>query len=151
MPSRNFRGKPSDSHIIWSRETRNGVARKRFDSDRLEQWAGHFGFDLEREKRVDHDRGADKRTQYQCVFAWTSTGGESIEFGDEEWELGNQRTPRTFIEIDDEGIARVKSWDDEFIVDIKTMAHKGPVLLVQTSDGDTLKIDGEQFATRPDE
>jgi len=150
VSGRNFRGKPSESHIIWSRETRQGIKRKRFDSGRFEAWADHFGFDLEREKRVDHERGQDKRSQYRCVFAWTSIGGESISFGDEEWELGDQKTPRTFIEIDEEGIAHVKSWDDEFIVDIEAMTHEGSELLIKSSEGEALQIDGETFATSPD-
>jgi hypothetical protein len=80
VPGRNFRGKPSESHIVWTRETRQCAARKWFDSDRFERWADHYGFDLEREKRVDHDRAAEKRKQYRCAFAWTSTASERIEF-----------------------------------------------------------------------
>jgi hypothetical protein len=150
VPGKNFRGKPSDAHIIWSRETRKGAKRKRFDTDRFEQWASHCGFEVEREQRVDHDRGAEKRAQYQCVFSWTSTGGESIEFGDEEWELGDQKTPQTFVEIDSKAIARIKDWEEEYIVAIDTMVHKGDRLLIQTEDGEKRQLQSKELATPPE-
>jgi hypothetical protein len=145
VPGRNFRGKPSDAHIIW---TRAAAKRRRFDTDRFEQWASHYGFTVEREQRVDHERGAEKRTQYRCVFSWTSTDGERIEFGDEEWELGTQKTPETFVEIDSKAMARIKDWDREYIVKIDTMVHDGDKLLIETADGETHQLQSEKLADR---
>jgi len=150
VPGTNFRGKPSDAHIIWSRETRDGAKRKQFDTDLFEQWATHHGYDIEHETRVDHERGMEKRPQYQCVFAWTSTAGEQIELGDEEWELGDQKTPATFIEIDSKAVARVKRWDEESIVDIDAMRHEGERLLVRTAEGDAFVLDPDELSSPSD-
>jgi len=80
VSDRSFRGKSSESHIVWTRKTRQGASRKRFDS---------------------------------------------------------------------EGIARVKSWDDEFIVDVRAMKHDGPDLVVETSDGEQFRVDGREFMRGP--
>jgi hypothetical protein len=63
-----FRAKPSESHIIWTRETRSGAGKKRFDHDHFRKWATHCGFDFETVTRVDHDRSPDPRPQHRCVF-----------------------------------------------------------------------------------
>jgi hypothetical protein len=146
-----FRGKPSNSHIVWTRETRNGARRKRFDYERFEKWANHHGFDFERATRVDHDRSDKPRRQHRCVFNWGKMSGETIEFGDEEWSLGEQRTPRTFIEVDTSGAGRVKGWQFETVFDVAQMRHDGPKLLIETADGETKQLDGGKFATHPRE
>jgi len=146
-----FSGKPSDAHVIWTYETRQGVTRKQFDTDRFAEWADHYGFDVERGERVDHERGMEERTQHRCVFAWGLGGSEddSVEFGDSEWKLDEQKTPRTFVEVDEAGVARIKSWDEEFVVDVTAMIHKGPQLLVRSDEDRTFRINGEEFSTRP--
>lgn len=151
MRKRSFRGKPSKSHIIWARETRDGVGKKLFDSVHFEKWVKHCGFDFETEVRVDHDRGGEPREQYRCVFTWGETEGETIELGEEEWTMGRQKTPRTFIEIDSEGKARVKGWRFETTVDIVQMRHKGPELLIETADGDRKRLNARKFLTHPRE
>ena len=149
MTTGGFRDKPSNSHIIWTRETRDSVQKKRFDESHFEKWANHCGFDFEISKRVDHARAEKPREQYRCVFKWGQTSSESIEFGDEEWELGNQKTPRTFVEIDAEGMARVKGWQFETVLDIAEMRHKGPELLIKTADGSKKRVNGRRFVTKP--
>lgn len=145
-----FREKPSKKHVIWTRETRDGARTKRFDDEHFEKWARHYNFDFEISKRVDHDRGEKPRQQFRCVFAWGDTGGERFEFGDEEWELGSQETPRTFVEIDEEGIARVKGWHDEAVFDIEELRHEGPKLLLRTTGGERKRIDGRTLAAEPE-
>lgn len=151
MNDRSFRGKPSRSHIIWTRETREGVGKKRFDSQHFEKWASQCGFDFEISTRVDHDRSDEPRKQYRCVFAWGKIENETIEFGDDEWSMGGQKTPRTFVEIDTEGLARVKGWEFETTLDVVQMQHKGPELLVETSDGEHKRLNGRKFLTDPRE
>ena len=149
MTNGSFRGKPTKSHIIWSRQTRDGATKKQFDHGHFEKWATHCGFDFEQATRVDHDRGDEPRTQYRCVFKWGRIDGETIELGDEEWSLGSQRTPRTFIELDSEGLARVKGWEFETVMDITEMRHKGPELLIKTAGGDKKRLNGRKFMKHP--
>ena len=149
MTQGGFRDKPSKSHIIWTRQTRDGATKKRFDENHFKKWASQCGFDFETTKRVDHQRAEEPRKQYRCVFKWGQTGGEAIEFSDEEWELGHQRTPRTFVEIDSKGVARVKGWQFETVLDITEMRHKGPELLIKTSDGSKKRLNGRKFVKQP--
>ena len=151
MTAGSFRGKPSNSHIIWTRETRDGAGQRRFDHDHFRKWADHCGFDFETATRVDHDRADEPRTQYRCVFTWETMAEETIEFGGEEWSLGDQQTPRTFIEIDEGGQARVKGWSFETILDVVEMRHKGPELLIRTADGERKRLNGRTFVERPRE
>ncbi|MFT4921458.1 MAG: hypothetical protein ACI8XM_000655 [Haloarculaceae archaeon] len=151
MKSGSFRGKPSKSHIIWTRETRDGTGTKRFDDEHFQKWVSHCGFEYEDDTRVDHERGDEPRSQHRCVFTWGEMEDERIELGDEEWSLGHQKTPRTFIEIDSEGQARVKGWDFETILDIAEMRHKGPDLLVETTDGDCKRLNARTFVENPRE
>ena len=83
------------------------------------------------------------------MFRWGQTSSKSIEFGDEEWELGNQKTPRTFVEIDAEGMARVKGWQFETVLDIAEMRHKGPELLIKTADGSKKRLNGRRLVEKP--
>lgn len=149
MTNASFGGRPSKSHIIWTRETRNGATKKRFDNDRFEKWATHCGFDFETATRVDHERAEEPREQYRCVFKWGKIDTETIELGDESWSLGEQKTPRTFIEIDDAGMARVKGWNFETVMDVKKMRHKGPELLIETADSDQKRLNGRKFVKNP--
>jgi hypothetical protein len=145
-----FRGRPSKKHIIWTRETRDSVTKKRFDDERFEKWANHYNFDFETSKRVDHDRAEGPRMQYRCVFAWGQMEGKRFEFGDEEWDLGSQKTPRTFIEVDGEGYARIKDWGNEDVYNVRTMKYRGPNLLVRTSGGEEIRLEGKKLKTEPE-
>jgi hypothetical protein len=146
----NAGGKPSETHIIWSRETRDGVTRKRFDSDQFEEWADQYGVAFEREERVDHERAMDERTQYRCVFARTTEGEEGpLDRG--AWQPGDGQTPRTFIEIDSEGVARIQGWEKQTIVDITALLQQGSRLLVRTADDETMPIDARALAEPPEE
>lgn len=144
-----FRGKPSKSHIIWVRETRDGAETKRFDREQFRKWTKHCGFDFDKTTRVDHERSSEPREQYRCVFNWTTTAGESLELDGEEWELGGQKTPRTFVEIDTDGEARIKGWSFETVFNITEMKHKGPELLIKAADGTKKRLNGRKFVTDP--
>lgn len=147
--SGSFRGKPSKVHIIWTRQTRAGASRKRFDEEHFERWVRHCGFEFENATRVDHDRSTEPRQQYRCVFSWGQISGETLELGDDQWTLGPQKTPRTFIEIDSEGVARVKGWTFEDVIDVVEMKHKGPELLIRTEAGDKKRLNGRKFVSDP--
>lgn len=146
-----FRGKPTKKHILWSRETRDGAARKRFDRDYFSRWAAHYDVDFDTDTRVDHDRSDDPRAQCRCVFTWERMESESVELGDEEWSFGQQRTPRTFIEIDEKGLARIRDWDDERVVDLRVLRHEGPVLFGERADGNNERLDARRLSQRPDD
>jgi hypothetical protein len=142
VSDRRFRAKPSKSHIIWTRSTRDGATRKRFDDDHFEKWATHCGFDFERTNRIDHERGSAPRDQCRCVFSWGKMSEESIELDGESWDFGDQKTPRTFIE---------KGWEFETVYDIKTMRHKGPELLIETATKGNKRLNGREFVSEPRE
>ena len=152
MKKRGFRGKPSPAHVIWTRGSRSdGTGTRRFDDEHLEKWATHCGFDFEREQRVDHERGDEPRTQHRVVFTWGQTESETMQLGDEEWSMGTQKTPRTFVEIDEAGLARIKGWTFETVLDIVEMRHKGPNLLIETAEGEKKRLNARKFVEDPRE
>jgi len=144
-----FDSKPSDAHVIWL-SGRNNDGKKKFDFEYLELWAAHFGVDYERWERVDHERGEESRQQHVCVFARTSDGGEDIELDGENWSMGTPTKPRTFIEIDTEGLLRLQGWTTETIVDVVELVIDGTTLKFRTADGETKSLDTAQLTTRPD-
>lgn len=150
MKKRGFRSKPSPSHIIWVRGD-SADGKKRFDTRQFEKWATHCGFDFEQETRVDHDRADEPRQQHRVVFRWGTSDAETIELGDEEWSMGAQKTPRTFIEVDEAGVARIKGWTFETTMDLVQLRHKGPDLLVESADGEKKRLNARKFVTDPRE
>ena len=80
-----------------------------------------------------------------------STAGETFEVDGEEWELGNQKTPRKFVEIDGKGLARIKGWKFETTIDIEEMKHKGPEHLIKTTDGAKKRLNCRRFVSDPRE
>ncbi|MHB9286169.1 hypothetical protein ACKVMT_03915 [Halobacteriales archaeon Cl-PHB] len=144
-----FRGKPSETHIIWTRETRDGAGNKRFDHNHFRKWAEHCGFDFETTTRVDHERAEEARQQYRCVFRWGKTDTETIEMGDEAWAMGSQRTPRTFVEIDEAGVARIQGWTFDVVLDVVMLRHKGPELFLESVDGEKKRLNARQFVQSP--
>lgn len=145
-----YRDRPSEAHIIWTRKIRNGATKKRFDTDRLETWAAHYGFDVEQTRRTDHERSDKSRLQMRCVFARGQRSAESFEFGDDEWEIASQETPRTFVEIDEAGVARLEGWETETLCDVREMQFEGPVLHITTTDGESLRVDGRNLSAVPE-
>jgi len=141
-----FRGRPSKKHLLWVQETRDGATTKRFDDERFRKWVDHRGFDYDKSIRTDHERAEESRTQFRCVFRWGRMKGEAVELGDESWDLGNQRTPVAFIEIDEEGLARVKAGNTEEIFDLVDLRYEGPTLYVETASGRKTKLDGNKLA-----
>jgi hypothetical protein len=151
MKTRGFRGKPSPSHVVWTRGAERGSegGTKRFDPDHLEKWANHCGFDFERETRIDHERAEEPREQFRVIFKWGKSDPETIELGDEEWSMGARKTPRTFVEVDEAGLARIRGWTVERVLDVVEMRHKGPDLLVASADGEKKRINARKFVTHP--
>ena len=143
-----FRGKPSDDHVIWRRK---GGADKRFDEDRLREWCARREVDFETARRVDHERSEQPRQQYRVVFAWSEAEGESFDLGGEKWEIETGRTPRTFLEIDSEGEARLKSWSSERILDIEELLVDGDALVFDATEFDGRKrLDAAKLTSRPE-
>jgi len=143
-----FRGKPSDGHVIWRRK---GGADKRFDEDRLREWCAHRSIDFETARRVDHERSERPREQYRIVFAWSEAEGESFGLGDDEWQIETGKTPRTFLEIDSEGEARLKSWSSERVIDIEELLLDGDAILFDAVAFDGRKrLDTGRLRPRPE-
>lgn len=144
-----FGSKPSDSHIIW-RSGRDNDGKKRFDFEYLELWAAHFGIEYEEWERVDHERGDEPRTQHACVFTRAKSGGEEVSLGGKTWTMGGTEKPRTFIEIDDAGMLRLRGWTIKRVLDIDEMIIDGPKIKLRTADGETKSLDARKLCSRPD-
>lgn len=126
--------KPSQTHFLW--ESGAGGETKRFDADYFRKWCRHLGYDFETYTRVDHDRGDDPRTQYQCVFSTQTGAGDSFEMGGEEWDIQTEEVPQTFVEIDEEGLMRVSGWSTAETLDVTELWHDGTDLLVRAAGRD---------------
>ena len=136
--------KPSKTHILWTSDEKNGI--KRFDGDHLRKWCRHYGFDFETYSRVDHERAEESRTQYQCVFSTGSGSGDTFEVDGEEWTIQTGESPRTFVEIDEEGIVRIQGWSTERLIDVAELWHEDAELyIVATGDGDNLHLDTDDL------
>lgn len=141
-----FRGRPSKKHLLWSRQAASGTASKRFDDTLFRKWVRHHGFDFDKQMRIDHDRADESRTQFRCVFAWGRRKGKEVEIDGKEVQLGSQKAPKTFIEIDEQGLARVKAGSVEEVYDVVEMRYDGPALLVETASGGKKKVDGAKLS-----
>lgn len=141
-----FRGRPSKSHFLWTRRTDSGTGMKRFDDTHFKRWVEHCGFDFDNRMRIDHDRADESKTQYRCVFRWGKTKERSVEIADKEVELGSQKAPIAFIEIDEDGLARVKVGSTEEIFNIVEMQYDGASLLIKTAGGEKKKLDGKKLS-----
>lgn len=140
MKSPSIGRKPSERHFLWESGGQGDI--KRFDEDYFRRWCRHFGFEFDTYTRVDHDRGDEPRKQYQCVFSHQQGAGDSFEIGDREWTIRTDEIPRTFVEIDDEGLMRVRGWSIKRILDVVELLHAGPKLLVRARNEDKrLKLD----------
>lgn len=68
--------------------------------------------------------------------------GDSFEVGGDEWNIRAPEVPRTFVEIDERGLMRVRGWSTEHIVDVTKLWHDGADLLVRAADAETpLRLD----------
>jgi len=140
-----FDNKPSDSHVVWQTER----GKKKFDFEYLELWAAHFGVEYQEWERTDHARGDRQRHQHVCVFRWNEDGGEELSLGDRTWTMGENRRPRTFIEIDEAGMARFEGWTSEAILDLAELVLDGPTCRLHTTAGETKRLDVWKLARRP--
>ena len=145
-----FGSKPSDAHVIW-RTGRDDDGKKKFDFEYLQLWAAHFGVDYEEWTRTDHDRSDELRAQHACVFNWATTGGQEISLGDANWTMGAQEKPRTFVEIDEAGVARFKGWSSDAVLDVAELVIDGTRFKLKTVDGVGRELDATALAERPDE
>jgi hypothetical protein len=145
-----FGSKPSDAHVIW-RTGRDDDGKKKFDFEYLRLWAAHFGVDYEQWTRTDHERSDEPRVQHACVFNWATTGGQEITIGDSNWSMGRQRKPRTFVEIDEAGVARIKGWSAEAILDVSELVVDGTTFDLQTVDGAVKTLDATALADSPED
>ena len=85
------------------------------------------------------------------MFTWTSEEGESFDMGDEEWDISTGKTPRMFLEIDDAGEARLKSWSSERVLDIEELWLDGEALVFDADGLDGAKrLDTRTLRERPD-
>lgn len=132
--------------MLWTRQTDSSKPMKRFDDTHFKKWVTHYGFDFDTRKRIDHDRADHSRTQYRCVFRWGQTGERQVEIADKEVTLGSQKAAVTFIELDEEGLARVKVGSTENIYNIVEMRHDGAALLIKTASGEKKKLDGKKLS-----
>ncbi|WP_254271530.1 hypothetical protein [Haloarcula marina] len=144
-----FGSKPSNSHVIW-RSGRDDDGKKRFDFEYLELWAAQFGVDYETWSRVDHDRGDEPRQQHACVFRWAKRGGQELSIGGETWTMGASKKPRTFIEIDEAGMVRLRGWTSETTLDVDELLIDGTTLKLRTAAGQTKSLDVNKLARKPD-
>jgi hypothetical protein len=143
-----FGKKPSDSHVIWTNRSGAGEGKKKFDFEYLELWAAHFGVDYETRVRVDHERSDRPREQHVVIFEWEQLETETMELGDREWTMGQQRTPRTFIEIDNSGEGRIKSWSTEIVVDFRELWLDGPAVKMKTTAHGKKAIDARKLLSK---
>ncbi|MFB6087420.1 MAG: hypothetical protein ABEJ85_02770 [Haloarculaceae archaeon] len=149
MQPPSFRGKPSETHVIWRRDGAEAGVEKRFDEDELRGWCSAFDVSYETDRRVDHDRAGEPREQYRCVFSWSSAESESFDMGEDEWEIETQKTPRTFVEIDEHGVMRVKSWDTEHILDIEELWLEDTSMVFRAAEVDgTKRLDARKLKSR---
>jgi hypothetical protein len=111
-------------------------SRISFDVDQFRRWADHFGYEFDVMTRVDHERAEEPRTQYRVVFSWETPADETLELGDNEWNIGVDETPETFVEIDEMGVARIKIDEFDFVLDLEQVEHCGPDLLLVTDDAE---------------
>ncbi len=132
--------------MLWTRETDSGKPMKRFDDTHFKRWVTHCGFDFDTRKRIDHDRADSSRTQYRCVFRWGKTQQKEVEIADKEVTLGSQKAPLAFIELDEEGYARVKVGETEEIYNVVEMRYDGKALLIKAASGAKKKLDGEKLS-----
>jgi hypothetical protein len=54
------------------------------------------------------------------------------------------------VEVGEEGVARVKGWETEEVLDVGEMRHEGPALLIKTRGGETKRLDGRKPTTPPE-
>jgi len=131
--------------MLWT-SSGNSSTTKRFDDQLFKRWVGHHGFDFDKQMRIDHDRADESRTQFRCVFKWGRRKGKRVEIDGKEVELGSQKTPKNFIEIDSQGHARVKAGSVEEVYNIVEMRYDGPALLIKTAGGEKKKLDGQKLS-----
>ncbi|MDS0283072.1 hypothetical protein [Haloarcula onubensis] len=142
-----FGSKPSEAHVIW-RSGRDDSGTKRFDFEYLELWAAHFGADYEEWERVDHERADESRHQHVCVFARTERGGAEVSLGGESWSMGTVEKPRTFVEIDEAGLLRLRGWSTETTLDVDELVVDGATLKFRTAGGETKSVDTRKLSRR---
>lgn len=140
MERRSIKKKPSKAHIVWTPDPDRDL--KRFDERHMRKWCNYLGADFEKYSRVDHDRGEDSRTQYQCVFTYQKDGRKAVNVGGKQLTMKTSEIPDTFIELDEEGVMRIQGKSKAQILDVQEFWHKGRVIFVRAKNRDKgLKLD----------
>ncbi len=137
--------RPSERHVVWPTESASGPDRA-VDPRPLVAWAQRFGFDTERTKRVDHDRAERSRPQVRIVFRRERAETQTLSMGEREWTLGGTEVPAGFLEIDDRGAARVRTWETDRVVELESLRIDGPRLVLEAGafEGEK-RLDGREL------
>jgi hypothetical protein len=143
-----FNSKPTDAHVIW-RSGRDSDGKKKFDFEYLRLWAAHFGVEYKQWERVDHERADEPRTQHVCVFRRATTDENELSLDGESWSMGTVKKPRTFVEIDEAGVIRLRSWSHKNIYDAEEFFIDSTVFKLKTANGEKKAIDTRKLANRP--
>lgn len=125
--------RPTALHVVWPTESTSGPDRA-VDPRPLVAWSDRFGFDTERTTRVDHDRADGPRPQVRVVFRRERAETQTLSMGDREWTLGGQEVPAGFVEIDDRGSARVKTWETDRVLTLTSLRVDGPSLVLEAEE-----------------
>ena len=138
--------RPSERHVVWPTESSSGPDRA-VDPRPLVAWSERFGFDVERTTRVDHDRADGPRPQIRVVFRRDRAESRTLSLGDREWTLGGHEVPAGFVEIDDRGAARVKTWETDRVLDLQSLRIDGATLCLEAeSFPGEKRLDGREVS-----
>jgi hypothetical protein len=119
-----------------------------FDFEYFELWAAQFGIDYEIWTRDDQEHVDEPREQHARIFGWTQTDGETIESNGQARTMGQTKTPRTFVEIDEAGLARLMRWNAETTFDVLEWWVQGPAMTFKTREQGNEKVDGRKLLSR---
>jgi hypothetical protein len=124
---------------------------KGLDTEVLAVWASTYDVDVERDRRTDHERGDESRRQIRFVFGWEEGAETTLSMGEREWHLDATRTPATFLELDARGQARLRTWDEDVVLDLDLLACEGPALVLEAPalDGEKRLHAGELARSEP--
>ena len=136
--------RPSEHHVVWPTPEGSGPDRA-VDPRPLVAWSQQFDFDVEQTTAVDHDRADGPRPQVRSVFRHERADTHRLTMGDRTWTLGGHRTAGAFIELDDRGTARIRTWEEDVVLDLESLRVDGPHLVLESDEffGEK-RIDGRE-------
>jgi hypothetical protein len=137
-------GKPSDGHVIWC-----GGDGKQFDFEYLALWAALFGYEFGQWERVDRERPDQPGQRQVCVFA-RGVETESSPGRAETGTADDGARPRTFLEIDEAGVVRLRGWNTDTTIAVTELSVDGRTLTLRTVDGETKSVNTSRLADEPE-